>query len=205
MAVEPLQVDDVKEDDIFHSDSNDECESVEIPDDSTWTLNPDVQEFFPENCGSQEDMTQSDNITTNETDDIASLMNVFPHLSVQEVAEMYESQTINMTLDPTFAMTLQSYFGSPAPPDYLMKLPQDEMLSLDISLSFAKIIFSIWQQNVITKLNDDKLVSRETSLKSNDEFPTPQPMSTSTTAKTVLAPNAASHYEDQMINTAIEV
>ena len=56
---------------------------------------------------------------------------------------MYESETVNMTLDPDFAMTLQSYFGSPAPPDYLTKLPQEQMLSLDISLSFAKMIFQV--------------------------------------------------------------
>lgn len=41
-----------------------------------------------------------------------------------EATEMYDTPSISMKLDPGFADILQSYFGSPAPPDYLTKLPQ---------------------------------------------------------------------------------
>ena len=34
------------------------------------------------------------------------------------------------------------------------------MLGLDISLGMAKIIFTIWQQNVLTKLNDDSILGK---------------------------------------------
>ena len=196
---------------IFASDSSSEdCDdsAAEVRDDATTSLNPLVNEFVPES--SVESDIQPDN-----TEDITSLVNIFPHLTLEEVTEMYESQSINMKLDPHFADLLQSYFGSPAPPDYLSKLPQHQMLSMDISLSLAKIIFTIWQQNVLSKLNDDSLLSSDTSVSSTTSSPSKQinsfaqniapPPALVSTAKTVLAPNAVTHYENMMMNAAIKV
>ena len=88
-----------------------------------------------------------------------------------------------------------------------MKLPQEQMLSLDISLSFAKLIFTIWQQNVLAKLNDDKILSYDNNLTDSppDEVGTLEAGATTSIAKTVLAPNAVSHYENQMMKSAIKV
>ena len=196
---------------IFASDSSSEdCDdsAAEVKVDAATSLNPLVNEFVPES--SVESDIQSDN-----TADITSLVNIFPHLTLEEVTEMYESQSINMKLDPHFADLLQSYFGSPAPPDYLSKLPQHQMLSMDISLSLAKIIFTIWQQNVLSKLNDDSLLSSDTSVSSTTSSPSKQinsfaqniapPPASVSTAKTVLAPNAVTHYENMMMNAAIKV
>ena len=192
-----------------NTDHLDQVDFVADEESAVNLLNPEVQEFVPENIAQTIESTEvnKEQVDMTEHDEIASLMNIFPHLSIEQVTEMYESQTVNMTLDPNFANTLQNYFGSPAPPQYLMKLPQEQMLSLDISLSFAKLIFTIWQQNVLAKLNDDKILSYNNNLTDSppDEVGTLEAGATTSTAKTVLAPNAVSHYENQMMKSAIKV
>ena len=118
---------------------------------------------------------------------------------------MYNNQTINMSLDPKFAVTLQEHFGELAPPQYLGKLPQEQILSLDISLNLAKVIFTLWQQSVLTKLNDDNIVLVNNNISSNPTVPPTLKPVWSEPPKTVLAPNAVSYYEDQMISQAVEV
>jgi len=118
---------------------------------------------------------------------------------------MYNNQTIKMSLHPDFAVTLQEHFGEVAPSDYLGKLGQEQILSLDISLNHAKVLFTLWQQSVLAKLNDDKLLEPETlPATSHMTRISPIPVTNSAPAKTVLAPNAAAYYEDQMLCRAIE-
>ena len=221
--VESIQTstDDNDASDIFTSDpeSEEEIDKEERENETAPSLNPEVKEFVPvsestivpemaEESG-QTDLG-ADHEAFTEHDEMAKLMNLFPALSVEEVTEMYESQTINMRLDPSFAETLQNYFGSPAPPDYLTKLPQEQMLSLDISLNVAKAIFLIWQQNVLTKLNDDKYLvpgnkSEVRDLPDISDIPTHTANVSSAPAKTVMAPNAVAYYENEMLNSALQV
>ena len=197
------------------NESGEENNNIEVADNETvLSLNPDVEEFIPltvpemaEQSASLEPEADYEAIT--EHDEMASLMNIFPALSMEEMTEMYESQTITMSLDPSFATTLQSHFGSPAPPNYLTKLPQDQMLSVDISLSVAKIIFTIWQQSVLTKLNDDKyLVPANSDVRGPPDppgHPSPCASLPAAPAKTVIARNVVAHYENQMLNSTLEV
>ena len=146
VPVEENKSDSAEAEDIYLSDPEKDEESIENETEvSKGYLNPEVNEFIPETIlpPVTHENSPVDIPGHAENDEISSLVNIFPHLTVEEVTEMYESETVNMTLDPDFAMTLQSYFGSPAPPDYLTKLPQEQMLSLDISLSFAKMIFQV--------------------------------------------------------------
>ena len=137
---------------------------------------------------------------------MADLLALFPHLTAEEVSEMYNNQSINMSLDPKFAVTLQEHFGDLAPPQYLGKLPQEQILSLDISLNLAKVIFTLWQQSVLTKLNDDNIVLVNNNIATPDTVITPPLKSVwAEPPKTVLAPNAVSYYEDQMISQAVQV
>ena len=213
---------DTVDDEIYNSESEedeqlqskgevDESQETEINTDPK-ILNPEVNEFVPETF---KPLDEDINLETqvNDIDELSNLVQIFPHLTPEEVTEMYESQSISMTLDPNFAITLQNYFGSPAPPEYLQKLPQDQMLSLDISLNVAKIIFTIWQQNVLSKLNDEKLLHADNGADqyfdgiNKKDFPE-MPQRTTTTApkaKTVLAPNATAYYEKQMLDSALQV
>ena len=146
VRVEVNKSDSAVAEDIYLSDPEKDEESIENETEtSKGYLNPEVNEFIPETIlpSVTHENSPVDIPGHADSDEISSLVNIFPHLTVEEVTEMYESETVNMTLDPDFAMTLQSYFGSPAPPDYLTKLPQEQMLSLDISLSFAKMIFQV--------------------------------------------------------------
>jgi len=119
------------------------------------------------------------------------------------VTEMYNTKTIKMSLDPKFAVTLQEHFGELAPPEYLGKLAQEQILNMDISLNLAKVIFTLWQQSVLAKLNDEKLLVNNNGspevarLPPADSAPAPAP-------KTVLAPNAVAYYEHQMFSKACE-
>ena len=225
--VETIQLftDDSEANDIYTSDPESEEEideeGREDETSSELSLNPEVKEFVPVSVSASTipDSAEEQSINTEpgadyeaftEHDEMAKLMNLFPALSVEEVTEMYESQTINMRLDPSFAESLQNYFGSPAPPDYLTKLPQEQMLSLDISLSVAKAIFLIWQQNVLTKLNDDKYLvpgnkSDVRDIPNIPDIPTHNATVPSAPAKTVMAPNAVAYYENQMLNSALQV
>ena len=215
-----LVSDETEEDDIYNSDSDDEQlisrEEVDVKQESEVVadqtpLNPEVNEFVPETPKPLEEDIKLET-QVNEIDDLSNLVQVFPHLTPEEVTEMYESQSISMTLDPTFAISLQNYFGSPAPPEYLTKLPQDQMLSLDISLNVAKIIFTIWQQNVLAKLNDEKILDYNGADQyfngiNNKDFPEMVPKSTPSNvsqAKTVLAPEARAYYENQMLDSALQ-
>ena len=218
-----LVPDEIEDEDIYKSDSDDDDEqfisreevdikqeSEAIPDQTP--LNPEVNEFVPETSKTlDEDIKLETQV--NDIDDLSNLVQIFPHLTPEEVTEMYESQSISMTLDPNFAITLQNYFGSPAPPEYLTKLPQDQMLSLDISLNVAKIIFTIWQQNVLAKLNDEKILDFNGADQYFDgvnhkDFPEMVPKLTTNNAsqaKTVLAPEARAYYENQMLDSALQV
>ena len=215
-----LSTDDTDASDIYTSDpdSEGELDKEEVENETPPCLNPEVKEFVPvstipelaEESANSEPAANYEAEAATEHDEMAKLMNLFPALSVEEVTEMYESQTINMRLDPSFAETLQNFFGSPAPPDYLTKLPQEQMLSLDISLNVAKAIFLIWQQNVLTKLNDDKYLVPGNKPYARDlpdisEIPSNPTSVPSAPAKTVMAPNAVAHYENQMLNSALQV
>ena len=179
----------ISTDETFHSDSEDIDETVE------YNLNPEVDEFIPG------EMMEELHLDPGE--EMADLLTLFPQLTADEMTEMYNNQTINMSLDPKFAVSLQEQFGDLAPPQYLGKLPQEQILSLDISLSLAKVIFTLWQQSVLTKLNDDNLVQ----VNNNIAIPPTPTLSSawSQPPKTVLAPNAVSYYEDQMISQAVQV
>ena len=213
-----LSTDDTEASDMYMSDpeSEEEIDKEQRENETAPSLNPEVKEFVPVPVLKIPELAQEsanlepgvDYEAVNEHDEMAKLMNLFPALSVEEVAEMYDSQTISMRLDPSFAETLQNFFGSPAPPDYLTKLPQEQMLSLDISLSVAKAIFLIWQQNVLTKLNDDKYLvpgNKPDAQKLPDIPNIPTNTVPSAPAKTVLAPSAVAHYENQMLNSALQV
>ena len=179
-------------DETFQSDSEEDDETEE------YNLNPEVDEFIP----------AEDDPPLDPGEEMADLLALFPHLTADEVSEMYNSKTINMNLDPQFAVSLQEHFGELAPPQYLGKLPQEQILSLDISLNLAKVIFTLWQQSVLTKLNDDNLVLVNNNISTADSLPLPPPTLNPVWAeppKTVLAPNAVSYYEDQMISQAVQV
>ena len=182
-------------DETFHSDSEDIDETEE------YNLNPEVDEFKPELFPPGE--VEEPQLDPGE--EMTDLLALFPHLTADEVTEMYNNQTINMSLDPKFAVTLQEHFGELAPPQYLGKLPQEQILSLDISLNLAKVIFTLWQQSVLTKLNDDNIVLVNNNISSNPTVPPTLKPVWSEPPKTVLAPNAVSYYEDQMISQAVEV
>ena len=218
-----LSTDETDASDTYMSDpeSEEEIDKEERESETAPRLNPEVKEFVPVPVSTIPELLEEnanlepgvDYEAINEDDEMAKLMNLFPALSVEEVTEMYESQTISMRLDPSFAESLQNYFGSPAPPDYLTKLPQEQMLSLDISLSVAKAIFLIWQQNVLTKLNDDKYIvpGNKPDAQKLPDIPNIPSITNNTVtipsapAKTVLAPNAVAHYENQMLNSALQV
>ena len=216
-----LSTDETDASDTYMSDpeSEEDIDKEERENETAPILNPEVKEFVPVPVSTIPELLEEnanlepgvDYEAINEHDEMAKLMNLFPALSVEEVTEMYESQTISMRLDPSFAEALQNYFGSPAPPDYLTKLPQEQMLSLDISLSVAKAIFLIWQQNVLTKLNDDKYIvpGNKPDAQKLPDIPNIATNNTNTVpsapAKTVLAPNAVAHYENQMLNSALQV
>ena len=180
-------------DETFQSDSEDIDETEEFN-----ILNPEVDEFIPGKESGEPQMDPSE--------EMGDLLSLFPHLTADEVSEMYSNQTINMNLDPKFAVTLQEHFGELAPPQYLGKLPQEEILSLDISLNLAKVIFTLWQQSVLAKLNDDNLVLVNNNISNSPALlPPPLKPAWSEPPKTVLAPNAVSYYENQMFSQAVQV
>ena len=194
----------------FNSDSDDNDETEQnttmTPDPELIPLNPDVEEFIPE---TEIPPMLEDPLSQPQPEEIGELLTLFPHLTVEEVAEMYSNQTININLHSTFAVTLQEHFGDVAPPEYLGKLPQDQILNMDISLNLAKIFFTLWQQSVLAKLNDEKML-----VNNNVSSPSPSPSfshqhrpqsSYAAPAKTVLAPNAVAYYEDKMLSQAVKV
>ena len=187
-------------DETFISDSEDDHETEEdcnvvFPDHE---LNPEVEEFRPD----LQTTTESPP-TDGQTEELGELLSLFPHLTAEEVTEMYNNQTIKMSLHPTFAVTLQEHFGEVAPQEYLGKLGQDQMLSLDISLNHAKVLFTLWQQSVLAKLNDDSLLVSDT-LPGPSQMTRISPVTNTAPAKTVLAPNAVAYYEEQMLGRAVE-
>jgi len=112
-----------------------------------------------------------------------------------------EDTTIPMTLDPIFAVTLQEQFGSPVDDSLLQFLKTGELLSLDIPVTMARQLFSLWQ------LSLQSILTTKPELK----VPVPAPAVSDwggagiqVPPKTVLAPNAVEHYEKQMLDKALK-
>jgi hypothetical protein len=104
-----------------------------------------------------------------------------------------------MTLDPIFAVTLQEQFGSPVDDSLLQFLKTGEMLSMDIPISLARQIFTLWQSSLQSVLTNKPVL--ETS---GNPAAVGQAAAATAAPKTVLAPNAVEHYEKEMLDKAVK-
>ena len=140
---------------------------------------------------------------------------MFPHLSIEQAITLYnqhgqqtrevisslletadppetpecsdqETQTVPMALDPIFAVTLQEQFGSPVDDSLLQFLKTGEMLSMDIPISLARQIFTLWQRSLQSVLTNKPVL--ETS--GNRGAAGSLAAAATASPRTVLAPNA---------------
>ena len=149
--------------------------------------------------------------------DIDRLVTMFPHLSIEQAIILYnqhgqqtrevisslletpghpeessyqDAQTVLMTLDTLFAVTLQEQFGRSVDDSLLQFLKTGEMLSMDIPISLARQIFTLWQSSLQSVLINKPVLETAGN---------PAAVGLTAAPKTVLALNAAEHYEKEML------
>eukprot|EP00090_Calanus_glacialis_P009513 TRINITY_DN17898_c0_g1_i2.p1 TRINITY_DN17898_c0_g1~~TRINITY_DN17898_c0_g1_i2.p1 ORF type:complete len:706 (-),score=276.50 TRINITY_DN17898_c0_g1_i2:410-2527(-) len=158
--------------------------------------------------------------------DIERLVTMFPHLSIEQAITLYnqhgqqtrevisslletadtpessdqETLTVPMALDPIFAVTLQEQFGSPVDDSLLQFLKTGEMLSMDIPISLARQIFTLWQSSLQSVLTNKPVLEASGNIGAAGGLAATAPAG----PKTVLAPNAVEHYEKEMLDKAMK-
>jgi len=163
--------------------------------------------------------------------DIERLVTMFPHLSIEQAMTLYnkhgqqtrevissllepgalknppeyseeDNKTVPMALDPIFAVTLQEQFGAPMDDSLLQFLKTGELLSLEIPITLARQVFTLWQSSLQSILSNKPVLE----VSDNPGAAEWRGAAGSTTAapRTVLAPNAVEHYEKEMLDKAMK-